>query len=170
MTDVSKRAKENMRNWVPLKQLRPDQLYRRPEVVAEAARHYGISLAEAEAIIDQQTANCAYFINNIYQVEVSRMVVNWFGAAKPMAQLSVRRRDGAMLWDWRHLQQIKNELLGDEYEGLQLFPAESRKVDTCNKWAIWVLLDGTKLPFGWQEREVKDAGIKGVPGLRQRPL
>jgi hypothetical protein len=75
-----------------------------------------------------------------------------------------------MIWDWRHLQYIKNELLGPEIEGMQLFPAESRKVDTSNKWHIWALMDGTRLPFGWMKRDVQDQLYKGVPGLQQRAL
>jgi hypothetical protein len=157
-------------HWKPLVQLQPDQMYRRPEVVKETADHYGISLKEAEAMLDVETAKCLYFVNNLYQIEVSRMEVDWFGEKKDMAQLCVRRRDGGMIWDWRHFQQIKNELCGPEYEGLQLFPAEDRKVDTSNKWHIWVLMDGTRLPFGWMKRDVQDRLYKGVPGLNQRAL
>jgi hypothetical protein len=122
--------------------------------------------------LDREAAKCLYFTNNLYQVEVSKMTVNWFGRDREMAQLCIRRRDGGMIWDWRHLQQIKNELVGPEKEGLQLFPAEDRKVDTSNKWHIWVLMDGTRMPFGWQHRDVqdKDQQYKGVPGLRQRAL
>jgi|KBSMisStandDraft_5_1062788.scaffolds.fasta_scaffold1116739_1 hypothetical protein len=159
-------------HWKPLVQLEPHQMFRRPEVTKETADHYGISIEEAGAMLDREAAKCMYFTNNLYQVEVSGVTVeDWFGQGqKKMLQLCVRRRDGGMIWDWRHLQQIKNELTGTDTEGVQLFPAESRKVDASNKWHIWVLADGTKFPFGWTHRDVQDQQYKGVPGLRQRPL
>lgn len=169
MSAVMKRRQE-AKNWQPLVLLRPDQTFRRPEVTAETAKHYGINLDEANELLDREEAKCRYYINNLYQAQVSFSTVDWFGQSKDIAMLNVRRRDGAMIWDWRHLQRIKNELFGDEVEGVQLFPAESRLVDTSNKWSIWVLLDGTKMPFGWTERDVLDQTVKGVPGMRQRPL
>lgn len=161
----------NPRHWEPLQRLEKHQTYRRPEIVAETANHYGIGLEEAKALLDAEDAKAMFFVNRLYQVAVSKTSVDWFGEPKDIVQLCIRRRDGAMIWDWRHFQQIKNELCGDEAEGLQLFPAESRKVDTSNKWHIWVLTDGTKMPFGWTVREVSDdVHGKSVPGLRQRPL
>jgi hypothetical protein len=170
MSAVMKRHKEKA--WQPLVRLRPDQTFRRPEIVEETAKHYGINLDEAAEMLDREEAKCAYFINNLYQVQLSFTHIDWFGEQKELGMLNVRRRDGAMIWDWRHFQEIKNQLLGPEVEGMQLFPAESRKVDTSNKFSIWVLTDGTRFPFGWQTREVLDANPKyrGVPGLRQRPL
>ena len=39
---------------------------------------------------------------------------------------------------WRHLQQIKNEILGSDREAVQLFPAEDRLVDTANEYWLYV--------------------------------
>jgi hypothetical protein len=39
---------------------------------------------------------------------------------------------------WRHLQQIKNEVLGPDREAVQLFPAEDRLVDTANEYWLYV--------------------------------
>ena len=165
-----KRHDGNPRHWMPLQVLDRAQTTRRPEIVAETMRHYGIGEDEAKALLEEEEAKCLFFINNLYQVSMSRTFVDWFGAEKDIVQLCIRRRDGAMIWDWRHFQKIKNELCGEECEGLQLFPAESRKVDTSNKWHIWIVADGTKMPFGWRQRDVQDANVEGVPGLRQRPL
>ena len=159
------------RHWEPLQELPKNQTWRKPEVTAETMRHYGISEEEATKLLDEEEAKCLFFINPLYQVSMSRTLVDWFGAEKDVVQLCIRRRDGAMIWDWRHFQQIKNELCGEECEALQLFPAESRKVDTSNKWHLWCVADGTKMPFGWQRRDVQDAiHGKTVAGLRQRPL
>jgi hypothetical protein len=35
--------------------------------------------------------------------------------------------------NWRHLQQIKNDICGEESEALELYPAMSRIVDTVNQ-------------------------------------
>tara|TARA_R110000765_G_scaffold187638_2_gene293171 strand:- start:558 stop:1097 length:540 start_codon:yes stop_codon:yes gene_type:complete len=43
---------------------------------------------------------------------------------------------------WRHLQQIKNEILGSEREAVQIFPAESRLVDTANEFWLYVYPTG----------------------------
>jgi hypothetical protein len=73
--------------------------------------------------------------------------------------------------DWRDLQAIKNQLCGDEAEAIQLFPAESRVVDTANQYHLWVFMRrGDKrlppVPLGWFERMTTD-----TPGAnaRQRP-
>jgi hypothetical protein len=38
--------------------------------------------------------------------------------------------------DWRDLQRIKNQLVGPECEAVELYPAESRKVDTANQCGV----------------------------------
>jgi hypothetical protein len=73
-----------------------------------------------------------------------------------MAWLCIRRRDSSPVHDWRHLQQIKNDLCGPECEAVELYPRESRLVDTANQYHLWVLPKGIELPFGYEEREVSD--------------
>ena len=43
---------------------------------------------------------------------------------------------------WRHLQQIKNEVVGPDREAVQLFPAEDRLLDTANEYWIYVYPTG----------------------------
>ena len=43
---------------------------------------------------------------------------------------------------WRHLQQIKNEVLGADREAVQLFPAEDRLVDTANEYWLYAYPTG----------------------------
>ncbi|EQD58904.1 hypothetical protein B2A_04191, partial [mine drainage metagenome] len=94
--------------------------------------------------------------------------------AKPLAQgathLSIRRVDRKACRDWRHFQQIKNQLCGKEREGLELYPAESRLVDTANQYHLWVMPPGVKLEIGWSRRSVVDHGDHPIPGAVQRPL
>jgi hypothetical protein len=56
--------------------------------------------------------------------------------------------------DWRHFQRIKNELCGPEREGVELYPAESRLVDSANEFWVWVLPAGERFPFGFADRNI----------------
>jgi hypothetical protein len=102
--------------------------------------------------------------NSTYQVAVHR-------DPDDSVQLCIRRRDGGpILRDWRHFQAIKNDILGAECEAVELYPAESRLVDTANKFHLWGCADPTfRFAFGWKARDVDYAGGK-IPGLRQRPF
>ena len=71
--------------------------------------------------------------NNIYRVEVIH--------EPPYVHLDIRRLDGGACKNWRHFQQIKNELVGPEFEAVELFPAESRLVDAGNQYHLWVHMD-----------------------------
>jgi hypothetical protein len=84
--------------------------------------------------------------------------------------LSIRRTDRMACRDWRHFQEIKNQLAGPDREALEIYPAESRVVDTANQFHLWVLPPGLRIPFGWNERLVLDAHELEIPGAVQRPL
>lgn len=86
-------------------------------------------------------------INDQYQVTAVPLVKER-GKAGPV-HLSIKRRDRQPIMDWRALQQIKTDLMGEAREALQLFPAESRLVDEANQWHLWVLPEGAMAPFGF---------------------
>jgi len=80
-----------------------------------------------------------------------QVCVRWdWGAAKladgTYALLQVCRADGGSVFDWRHLQQIKNAVCGPEWEAVEVFPAESRLKDPSNARYLWASKD--QLPFG----------------------
>ncbi len=118
--------------------------------------------------IDEETRNTTYWMNDLYQV-ARRVFPN-----SPVVQLNIRRRDGGPIFpDWRHFQEIKNQLVGEECEGVELYPAESRLVDTSNKYHIWCHTDPKfRFPVGFAYRRVEDADPKRnkEPGIRQRKL
>lgn len=102
----------------------------------------------------------ATYINRLYQVGVQEFDSGW-------TWLSIVRRDRSATHDWRHLQRIKNELCGPEREAVELYPAESRLVDTNNQYHLWVAPEGATLPLGYTHREVSD----NPPGAhKQRPF
>jgi hypothetical protein len=79
-----------------------------------------------------------------------------------MIHLSLRRNDRKPVTSWRDMQKIKNELVGEECEGVQMFPAESRLVDNANQYHIFVCKDpDMRLPFGYGERLVSTGNIQG---------
>ena len=112
----------------------------------------------------EKAAEAEVWINDIYQVAVHDHNEGFW-------HLNIRRRDGGpILRDWRHFQRIKDELIGPHHEGVELYPADERLVDTSNKFSIFVAKDPAfRFPFGWQHRDVNyQSG--SLPGTRQRAL
>jgi len=100
------------------------------------------------------------WMNDIYQVNIRRGLKIADGMT--MAHLSIKRLDKRALMDWRHMQYIKNELVGEENEGCELFPAESRLVDGANQYHLWVFEDPeARFSFGFTERMVTDVCVFG---------
>jgi hypothetical protein len=122
------------------------------------------------AVRDQQRpANtldppAAIFRNSRYQVTVYvGAPVEPFGE---IAHLSFKVHDRQPWHDWRDMQRIKNELCGPECEAVEVFPAESRLVDSANQYHLFVFQSYT-LPFGFRERLVGDADWQQS---KQRPF
>lgn len=93
-------------------------------------------------------------MNDLYTVCVNRGQP-FFGADAgkiTMCWLSIRRNDREPVTDWRHKQWIKNQLVGSENEGCEMFPAESRLVDGSNQYHLWVFEQTAAFfPFGFNE-------------------
>lgn len=85
--------------------------------------------------------------NDLYEATVQYLNTGW-------AYISLKRLDRHAIRDWRHLQSIKNELVGSEREAVELFPAESRLMDESNQYHLWVLPEDTPWPFGQTHRTV----------------
>ena len=71
-----------------------------------------------------------------------------------MIYLSIKRLDKKSIHDWRDLQEIKNQLTSPEQEAVEIYPAESRKVDTANQYHLFVYPKGYSVGFGYLERLV----------------
>jgi len=115
----------------------------------------------------QQTLEDVMFLNDVYQVNVRRMDKSYHGS--PVIWLSIKRRDKQPCHDWRDFQEIKNQIVGPECEGIELYPAESRVADTANQYHLWVIADPKfRWPLGFPKglRYYKDDARHS----RQRPL
>lgn len=108
------------------------------------------SLEEKVRYVEEMVQQLTYlhiFENNLYHVEIVHEA--------PFYHLDITRRDNAPCKNWRHFQQIKNELIGPEYEAMELFPAESRLVDAGNEYHLWVhATPGFRFPVGYHRRLV----------------
>jgi hypothetical protein len=93
----------------------------------------------------EEESHLERFINDKYQVtrRPAQDGVIW---------LSIKRSDKEPIHDWRDLQEIKNQLVGTENEAIEIYPAESRCVDTANQYHLWVFADPEyRIPFGFHE-------------------
>lgn len=120
------------------------------------AKGLGVTLLELEQRqkVDQLLLNGKkekMYQNNLYTVFVSPVFPDEHRMGNiEIIRLSIRRNDREPIHDWRHLQRIKNELVGAECDGVELYPAESRVVDTANQYHLWVFKDPKlRWPIGW---------------------
>jgi hypothetical protein len=65
----------------------------------------------------------------------------------PTTQLNLWRNDDGTVRDWYDLQRIKNDVLGVDVEAFELYPAESRLVDTANSYHLWAFPAGYRIPL-----------------------
>jgi hypothetical protein len=104
------------------------------------------------------------WMNDTYQVIVRYMDTD----QGKMTHLSIKRLDKAPCRNWREFQRIKNELVGEEIEAVEIYPAESRLVDTANQYHLWCLPAGYGLGFGFDQRFVTDEETVG--NSKQEPF
>lgn len=105
---------------------------------------------------------------------VFRREIQHKGGEPPMFHLSIRNQDRSTRHDWRDFQRIKNQLCGPEYEGCELYPQESRKVDTANQYHLFCF--PFSLGFGLGEErmvtdpEVTEAAEQGAVQVPNEPV
>lgn len=111
-----------------------------------------------------------YYLNNKYQVFAKKYED---ANGEPYVMLSIKRRDRKPIMDWRDLQWIKNQIAGPEEEGIQLFPAESRLIDTSNQYYMAVY-PGRSVPWGFRDGRVVtekvSVSVRGDSFSEQRPF
>ena len=138
--------------------------------------HFGkqITFSVAKKIFKEEF-DCEVYVNDIYQVNVQRnkqadYMVREAAMKGKMTYLSIKRLDKKSIHDWRHLQEIKNELCGEDCEAIEIYPVEKRLVDTANQYHLFVFPKGTYVGFGWTHRSVmtkhKEGGF-GKAGQRE---
>lgn len=128
--------------------------------------------ARARAVMEEELAKPVWK-NLAYQVAVGTQPHGNAPDGRPLnlVHLSIRRLDRKPVRDWRDLQRIKNQLLGAECEAIEIFPAESRLIDTANQYHLWGFdHPGVRIRAGWfGRREVEDEPSPDT-GVVQRRL
>jgi len=109
--------------------------------------------------------NPEIWVSDIYQVTVRRwpneLVFHSHGG---LIQIGIHALDGTARHDWREFQGIKNQIAGDECEGFELYPAESRLLDPSNYYTLWCFPGVKRIKVGVDEpRRVWDANESLAP-------
>lgn len=73
------------------------------------------------------------------------------GDRSDLLHLSIHAQDRGPMRNWRHLQQIKNEVAGELRTAVEVFPPEDKLTDTANEYHLWVMPEDVILPFGLGE-------------------
>ena len=114
----------------------------------------GLTRSQAQEELDRYKSEPKKrYLNYYYKVT---MVDHPWGEGM-LRDLSVTHRDGGTGRDWRDYQQIKNDLIGKECEAVELYPADSRLVDSADSFHLWGIADEEfRFPLGFGDRLVTD--------------
>ena len=88
------------------------------------------------------------YSNELYTATLRRYTEGWMIGGGEWAQIGIFCQDGEPRHDWRDMQRIKNDLVGEEWEAVELFPAESRLMDPSNYYLLYC---APKIPLGVHE-------------------
>lgn len=124
----------------------------KPREFLRNAQAHGATREQAKRLLREMLAHEVYLSDcGTYQVAVDKSPPHGFGASiETVWHLSIKRVDRQPLHDWRALQAIKNAIAGPECEAIELYPAESRVVDTANQYHLFVFVDPDyRIPVGW---------------------
>ena len=157
--------------WRPLQPAIPirnpkheDAIIRHARTVAERDGK-PFNEARLRAVMEEEARVTTIWKNLDYQVAVKK----WEHDGIPLFHLSIKRVDRKPVRDWRDLKRIKNQLVGEEVEAVEIFPAESRLIDTANQYHLWGVLDPkVRVPFGWHDERIVDYEPGDNTGVVQR--
>lgn len=125
--------------------------------------------SELAGLLSSCWKNDVYTVFVYDAVQVGKQLPN--DGFPEMWWLSIKRNDKEIIHDWRELQRIKNMIVGAEHEAVELYPAESRKVDGANQYHLFVLKDpNLRFPFGYYQRNVSGPKEAEKEGAKQRKL
>lgn len=156
-----------MANWKTMEPAKTLPLHKtRKNELVRWGKQQGFSDTQIQASIESAAAAETYMNDNY--VATLHPVETQDGWPK-MVQLSIRRVDRKPIHDWRHLQQIKNDIFSPLHEAVELYPMADRVVDTANSYHLFVLtVEGLQFPFGWPSGLRSDDSAADIPN-QQRP-
>jgi len=140
------------------------RIYRQMKHLSKFSQNLlGVTMRKAKESYRDTIENEKVYVNDLYYVFVNEEN-DWI-------HLSIKTHDKSTdhAIGWQHKQWIKNDICGVEAEGVELFPAESRMVNSANQYHIWVLTENRKIPCGWHEgRLVTDNTVEGAKQTLQK--
>lgn len=119
-----------------------------------------MALAEDSAKRDSAWMNSSYVVVK-YKPETME------GCPHPVTHLSIRSIDRSARHDWRDFQAIKDQLMGEDAEAVELYPARARLLDAANQFHLWCLPPGCRFPVGFQVVLPMPTGVT-IPRAVQR--
>lgn len=127
--------------WEPLERVEAPPLAEAD--IALLMEAHSCSRDDAVKVLAANAGTAEYWRNSIFTVVKYRLGSGWF-------RLRIEASDGRPVdRNWPLFQAIKNQLLGPECEALELYPAESRKVDEANMYHMYGVADpAVKFSFG----------------------
>lgn len=130
-----------------------------PDSAAEAPSAKHRTLDQIRPGRPDDTNRPEIWANDIYMVTVRRWSKDpVFGTRAGVIQIGINSHDGTSRHDWRDFQGIKNQIAGEECEGFELYPAESRLLDPSNYYTLWCFPGLRRIKVGTNEgRRVLDA-------------
>jgi hypothetical protein len=108
----------------------------------------------SKAVIDEQivqvqgVAPWQHWENDHYYGSLRHYATGNFINGGPWAAIGITNKDESAHHDWRDFQQIKNDLVGVEWDGLEIYPAESRLCDPSNRFYLWCFPPGLIAKLG----------------------
>ena len=108
------------------------------EKLRALAEKMGYTVEQAQATLDDILKSETVWLNDVYQV--NRRVTGDF------IHLSIKRIDRRPIHDWRDLQEIKNEVAGEETVAIEIYPAAQDLVYEENIRHLWVVPPDFPLP------------------------
>ena len=105
---------------------------------------------------------CVHYRSNTYHVAVDKQAEHGMNVGSgEIWHLSIKRHDREPIHDWRVMQHIKTAIAGQETEAVELYPAESRVVDTANQYHLYAFVNCGMIPLGFPSGSRSDAEANG---------
>lgn len=155
--------------WTPFQRaaLIPMTPEHREGLIDDALRADPTMTRERAAAVIDDLDNDVIARNSRYQVNIRGVSAGPFGR---IIHLSIKRLDKERPGRerYREFMRIKDELIGPQFEAVEIYPARSDEVDTANQYHLWVFHSDYRLPFGWHGRRLVSS--TSPIGGKQEPL
>lgn len=106
--------------------------------------------------------------NDRYYISVRRYKKGFFVKNSEYIMIGISNNDESAHHDWRDFQAIKNDICGRDWEGIELYPAETRLKDPSNRFYMWCVPRGV-LKFGLPGGRVVLTSDKAIAPQRPFP-